>query len=139
MQAATARHALARFRAEMTEHFAGSTSRHRARESVRANRPVILAGPWTAAETYTHDFGWAWAWHICDKTSTTTTYTPVGPGRGRLHGQRQPVTEGYSHDGEAEGPGRPRRAVARPGPPAAHTAAIAGDRFDQMTWRDTYA
>lgn len=80
-EGATARSALAAFRASMTEFFVPAAgSRRMAREMVRVNRPVVCDGPFTDAEACAHETGWAWAWEMCRGRYTGSLMThPVAP------------------------------------------------------------
>jgi hypothetical protein len=80
-EAPTARRALARFRADMIEHFlAAADSRTHARDIVRANHPKVYAGPLTTAEAFEHELGWAWAWEMCGSRYVTHTIaSPAAP------------------------------------------------------------
>jgi hypothetical protein len=74
-EAPNARSALAKFRADMVEHYlAAATSRTHARDIVRANRPRVYGGPLTAAEAFEHELGWAWAWEMCSPKYRSDVY-----------------------------------------------------------------
>lgn len=66
------RAALAEFRRDMVVHFEQVDSHRGAVDRTRALAPVIIDGPLTPQEAFSHATGWAWAWAIHDQTRVGT-------------------------------------------------------------------